>query len=67
MVQITSETVEFIRDCATTVSKGQVIREGCRVLSNTPRVAGGGSVKLYDEKKNCLKDKYIKRNRGEFS
>ena len=51
MVQITSETVEFIRDCATTVSKGQVIREGCRVLSNTPRVAGGGSVKLYDEKK----------------
>ena len=34
-----------IRDFATIVKKGHVTREGCRVLSNTPRVGGGGSSK----------------------
>ena len=82
LVRITSETVEFnicvsrsrdIMDFATIVSTNwQVIKEGCGVLSNTPRVGGGGSVKLYDEKKKkyiyiCLKDKYMKRISGEFS
>lgn len=33
-----------IRDFATIVKKGHVIREGCGVLSNTPRVGGGGRI-----------------------
>ena len=34
-----------IRDFATIVREGQVIREGCRVLSITPRVGGGAAMK----------------------
>ena len=55
-----------IRDFARILRKGCVMKEGCRVLSNTPRVAGGAASKLYHEKKN-LKDKYMKRKSEEFS
>lgn len=42
-----------IRDFATIVREGQVVREGCRVLSNTPRV-GGGAASNHTMKKNMF-------------
>lgn len=42
-----------IRDFATIVREGQVVREGCRVLSNTPRVGGGAA------SNHTMKKKYV--------